>query len=438
MGGERLFDRYGNAAPVSARALATNINVGDVIADCRARLEKSEAHIQAWQALDWGAVANQVDRLNEQRASDRGALFGLPIGVKDIFDTFDFPTAYGSEIYDENRPASDAAAVARLRAAGAVILGKTVSTEFAYWKPGKTKNPLDLTRSPGGSSAGSAAAVAAGIVPLAVGSQTAASTIRPAAYCGIVGFKPTHGLVSLAGVKALANSLDTIGMFARSVSDVAMIAAVLLGDTAVDVRPDAPLDDMRPRFAILTAPEWRSVSPQAMAALGNAAVRARAAGAAVRDGAVPAAYSDFAELQTLVMAYEAARELAHERRVHFDRLSQPLRDLLIEGEGISPDDYRAARRRRLGGLATIDELFGDADFLLAPSALEEAPKFEAGTGDPAMSRAWTLLGLPSISIPCGHGDNGLPLGLQIAARPDGDVGLLAAAIWFERCLSATA
>ncbi len=434
MGDGRLFDKYGNAAPKSAQALATDISVDQVIADCRARIEKSEADIQAWQTLDWSVVANQVDRLNQQSASDRGPLFGLPIGIKDIFDTFDFPTAYGSEIYAGNQPAFDAAVVARLRAAGAIILGKTVSTEFAYWRAGKTRNPHDLTRSPGGSSAGSAAAVAAGIVPFAVGSQTAASTVRPAAYCGIVGFKPTHGLVSLAGVKALSNSLDTVGMFARSVSDIAMIAAVLIGDTTLDT----PLKGPCPRFAILTAPEWDGVSPQAMTALGNAATSARAAGALVRDGAVPSGFADFAELQTLVMAYEAARELAHERRVHFDRLSQPLRDLLIEGEGISPGDYRAARRRRIDGVATIDELFGEADFLLAPSALDEAPKFEDGTGDPAMSRAWTSLGLPSISIPCGHGDNDLPLGLQIAARPDDDAGLLAAAAWFERCLSPTA
>jgi len=175
-----------------------------------------------------------------------------------------------------------------------------------------------------------------------------------------------------------------------------------------------------------------------MAVLSIAEVSARAAGAAVRNGVVPSAFSDFAELQTLVMAYEAARELAHERRVHFNQLSQPLKDLLSEGERISHDDYRAARRRRAGGLAAIDELFGKADFLLAPSALDEAPKFEDGTGDPAMSRAWTILGLPSISIPCGHGNNGLPLGLQIAARPDEDAGLLTAAAWFERCLNSHA
>ncbi len=428
MGDERLFDRYGNAAPASARA--THINVDNIIADSRARIDKSESDIQAWQALDWNAVRAQVERLNQRAASDRGPLFGLPVGIKDIFDTMDFPTAYGSEIYVENRPASDAAAVARLRAAGAVILGKTVSTEFAYWKPGKTRNPHDLTRSPGGSSAGSAASVAAGIVPFAVGSQTAASTIRPAAYCGVVGFKPTHGLVSLAGVKALSNSLDAVGMFARSVSDVAMIAAVLTGDAALD----SPFDVERPRFAVLTAPEWEAVASPAMTALNDASEQAREAGADVHDGIVPPAFADFAEIQTLVMAYEAARELAHERRVHFDRLSQPLRDLLVEGESIPQADYRAARQRKRDGLATIDELFGDADYLLAPSALDEAPKFEDGTGDPAMSRAWTILGLPSISIPYGYGDNGLPLGLQIAARPDADVSLLAAAAWFERCL----
>jgi len=440
MADAHLCNPYGDPAPHSVRALVTKACSGqlllsEIAADCRARIKKSEAEIQAWQALDWNAVESQIDTLNERGAPDQGALFGVPIGIKDIYDTFDFPTTYGSEIYAENRPVADAAVVARLRAAGAIITGKTMSTEFAYWKPAKTRNPLDLTRSPGGSSAGSAAAVAAGMVPLALGSQTAASTIRPAAYCGIVGFKPTHGWCSLAGVKALANSLDTVGMFARSVADIGMVAAIVTGDHALGATFDAL---PHPRFAILTSPEWSQVSAPALAAVTAAGARAKAAGASVRAGAVPAAFADFAEVQTLVMAYEAARELAHERRVHFHRLSQPLRELLIDGEGISHDAYCAARRRTLDGLATIDDLFAGADFLLAPSTLDEAPKFEDGTGDPAMCRAWTILGLPSISIPCGLGDNGLPLGLQIAARPNADAALLAAATWFELCLNSSA
>ena len=404
-----------------------------ITARCRERIEARDSEVLAWKALDWDFVGRQIDELAKRSMDERGPLFGLPVGIKDIFDTADLPTGYGSEIYEGHQPGADAAAVARLRAAGAIILGKTVSTEFAYWKAGPTRNPLDFKRTPGGSSSGSVAAVADGMVPLAIGSQTAASTIRPAAYCGIVGFKPTQGLVSLAGVKALSSSLDTVGVFAKDVAGVGLLSGVLAG------RPDLmaqPEPGSAPRLALRTSPEWEKVTPSALDAVKKTTDLAARHGADVMADEVPATFAGLADIQTTIMAYEAARELAHERRCHFDRLSQPLRDLLTQGESISSAAYDDACRQRDEGLIALDELFGDADVLLAPSTPGEAPLFEDGTGDPVMSRAWTLLGLPSITLPCGTGDNGLPLGLQIAARPRQDSQLLDVATWLEQRLVA--
>ena len=402
-----------------------------VITRCRDRIEAREPKVLAWKALDWNFVGRQVDELAAWPMDKRGPLFGLPVGIKDIFDTADLPTAYGSEIYEGHQPYADAASVARLRAAGAVIMGKTVSTEFAYWKAGPTRNPLDFDRTPGGSSSGSVAAVADGMVPLAIGSQTAASTIRPAAYCGIVGFKPTLGLISLAGVKALSNSLDTVGVFAKDVAGAGLLSGVLAGRPGLmaPTEPGSP-----PRLALRTSPEWDKVAPSALNAVKKTADLATRHGADVKTDKIPAAFAGLADIQTTVMAYEAARELAHERRCHFDRLSQPLSDLLTEGENISADAYDDAYRQRDSSLMALGRLFGDATVLLAPSTLGEAPLFEEGTGDPTMSRAWTLLGLPSITIPCGVGENGLPLGLQIAARPRQDQQLLEIATWLEHLL----
>ena len=411
-----------------------NRTTDDVISSYRSRIEGRQPDVQAWQTLNWNFVERQIADLDQRAPDARAPLYGIPVGVKDIFDTSDLPTAYGSEIYKAHQPTADAAAVARLRAAGAIIMGKTISTEFAYWKPGKTRNPLDLKRTPGGSSAGSAAAVADGMVPFALGSQTAASTIRPASYCGIIGFKPTWGLVSTAGVKALAGSMDTVGIFARTVDCVATVAAVLTGDENLN---NDLANQSQPRLAVLRAPEWDIVSADALAQINNACSLAQKAGASVCEDSVPMTFMNLAGDQTRLMAFEAVRDLAYERHAHFDELSQPLQDLLILGESISFEDYTAIGRHRDACLANIDDLFGDADAILAPSTLGEAPLLEEGTGDPALSRAWTLLGLPSITVPCGTGKNGLPLGLQIACRFGEDAKLLSVARWFERVLMAS-
>jgi Asp-tRNA(Asn)/Glu-tRNA(Gln) amidotransferase A subunit family amidase len=359
-------------------------------------------------------------------------LFGLPVAVKDIFDTADMPTTYGSSIYANHRPAVDAACVARLRAAGAIIIGKTVTTEFAYWHAGSTRNPHDTSRTPGGSSSGSCAGLAAGMFPLALGSQTAASTIRPAAYCGIVGFKPSRQWISRAGVKALAgNSLDAAGVFGHSVDDVSLLAGVMAG---VQLGPEAEPGPAQVRVSSWRGREWHGAESYAVAAV--EAVLEKLAAAGARTGRVLPA-SDFdglIDLQKLIMAREAAGDLAHEHLNHREQLSDTLAGFLDEGASISADSYQAAVTQANDCKARIDDLFGDADILAAPAAPGEAPAFEDGTGSPDMSRAWTLLDLPSLTIPCGTGPSGLPLGIQLAARPGHDRVLLGAAGWIEQQL----
>ncbi len=421
---------------LDARSGAESIARGDITAAelaaaCLARIDERESVVGAWQILDRGLVESQVKRLDGLAKEARGPLHGLPVGIKDIYDTCDMPTAYGSEIYAGNRPVWDAAAVARLRAAGAVILGKTVTTEFAYWKAGKTRNPHDASRTPGGSSSGSAAGVADFMMPLAIGSQTVASTMRPASYCGVVGFKPSFGRISLAGVKPLAGSLDTAGVFARTVADAALIAGVMAGrdDWTGETGPE------KPSLRVARTPDWDQVSPEALLVFESAVSLLRSAGAGVSDSDAPDPFKPLSTVQNTVLAFEAAREFSSEWLHHRARLSSQISELIEEGLAIEPDRYERAVSARRVALETIDELFAGADVLLAPSTLGEAPPIEDGTGDPLMSRAWTLLGLPSITLPCGKGPAGLPLGLQVAARPGRDHDLIAAAKWIEAQLA---
>jgi transposase InsO family protein len=325
---------------------------------------------------------------------------------------------------------------ARLRAAGAIIIGKTVTTEFAYWHAGPTRNPHDTSRTPGGSSSGSCAGLAAGMFALALGSQTAASTIRPAAYCGIVGFKPSRQWISRAGVKALAgNSLDAVGLFGRSVDDVSLLAGVMAG---VELAPETETSPTHVRVSSWRGQEWHGAESYAVAAVEAALEKLSTAGAGVGRVTPSSDFDGLIDLQKLIMAREAAGDLAHEHLNHRDQLSDTLAGFLDEGANISADSYCSAIAHANDCRARIDELFGDADILVAPAAPGEAPAFEEGTGSPDMSRAWTLLDLPSLTIPCGTGPSGLPLGIQLAARPGHDRVLLGAAVWIEQQLQSAA
>ena len=411
--------------PLSARACVFRIaqrelSVETLVRTCLARIAEREPIVGAWAWLEPEAVLAEARRRDAEGV--QGPLQGVPLGVKDLIDTADYPTAYGSPIYAGHRPAWDAACVASARTAGALVLGKTVTTEFATYFPGKTTNPHDPSCTPGGSSSGSAAAVADGMVPLAYGTQTAGSVIRPAAYCGVIGFKPSFGLISRAGVKSLAESLDTIGVFARDVADVALFAGVLCGREGW-AHEGAAL----PRLGVCLTAAADQAESAALATVNGAAARLSQRGARVIRCELPAAFEALFGAQAEIMAYEAVQALSHEIACHEAALSVQLQQLIATGRALSPARYDAdlemARRCR----AVFGAVFEEVDVLMTLSALGEAPSGLAATGDPLCNRLWTLLGAPCIHLPCAFGPRGLPLGVQLVARPGDDGRLLAAA-----------
>jgi amidase len=421
---------------LSAREAARRIAEGKLTSEtltraCLERIAAREPVVGAWYYLD------PDQALQEARARDqstaRGPLHGVPLGVKDIMDTADMPTGYGSRAYRGFRPAADAACVALARDAGAVVLGKTVTTEFAYLSPGKTRNPHNPAHTPGGSSSGSAAGVADFMMPLAFGTQTAGSILRPASFCGVVGYKPSFGLVAPSGTKILAPSLDTVGGFARSVEDVALFISALTGRG--DLIPKEPA--ARPRIGVYRTEPWSQAQPATVAALEAARERLARAGATLADRAAFPAFARLADAQITIMNHEAARNLAWERLRRGGEIMPRTADLLAEGAAIAPAAYDEALGVAASARAALAEFFGDFDAMLVPSAPGEAPTAET-TGDPVFNRPWTLLHVPCLSLPAGRGPNGLPVGVQLVGRPRRDVQLLAIARFAETALGATA
>lgn len=404
-----------SAAAIRAGELTSEQLVGEVLARVAAR----EPTLHAWAHLD--AERALAEARSRDAEPPRGPLHGVPIGVKDLIDTADLPTGYGSPIYADHRPELDAVAVARLRAAGAVVIGKTVTTEFAVFSPGPTMHPADPTRTPGGSSSGSAAAVAAGTVPLALGTQTAGSVVRPASYCGVVGGKPTFGAIPTEGVKACSTTLDHVGVFGRDVPDVALALGIMAGD----VDRFRPVDlGSTPRIGFCRTPWWDALEASTRSALEAGAERlARAVD--VVEVQLPAGFDRLVDAQQVIMGVELRRELAWERTEHPELLTDQLRRYL-EDAAASADRYDEAidiaRRCR----ARLDEVFGDPRLLFAPSVIGEPPPIET-TGDPLHCRAWTLLGTPTVAVPGLTGPTGLPLGAQIVAAPGRDAEALAGA-----------
>ena len=367
------------------------------VRECLERIDAWEGELRAWAWLDPDAALAQA-RARDAEAP-RGPLHGLPVGVKDVIDTADMPTAYGSPIYEGHRPERDADCVAWLREQGAVILGKTVTTEFATYQPPVTVNPRDPERTPGGSSSGSAAAVAAGMVPVAYGTQTAGSVIRPASFCGVVGFKPRHGWVSTAGVKRLSARLDTLGTFGRTVADAALLAGF---------EPAA----REPRIAFCRTP-WVEAAPEAEEA-------ARRVGA--RQLELPPQFASLADAQEAVMAFDVARNLEPEWREHREGLSQVMQDYIARGQEVPEEEAEAAAALRDQCRSRLPEVLAGLDALLVPAALGEAPlRSEGNTGDPLLCRAWTLLGVPAISVPGLTGPAGMPVGVQLVGLDEAAV-----------------
>jgi len=376
-----------------------------LIRACLERIAARDAEVKAWVCLNAEAVA--------QAGSAKAPLRGVPVGVKDIFDTHDLPTEYGSRIYAGYRPRTDAAPVALTRRAGGVILGKTVTAEFATFVPGPTRNPHDLARTPGGSSSGSAAAVADCMVPLAFGTQTAGSVIRPASYCGVVACKPTYNMLARAGVKPGADSLDTVGVYARSVEDVAFFLSALTG-LQISFEP------MKPKVGV-----FRGEAQPAMEACLDDAARAL--------GAREIAFPEHAKLQQAhraILWYEVARSFADEVTRFPDGMDATLRARCLDGFNLDAAEYAEAKRVAAAARASLEHLFGDCDVLLAPAATGEAP-LGMPTGDVAMNVVWTLLHVPCVAVPAGKGPHSMPLGLQVIGRIGDDARTLACADWIH-------
>ena len=413
----------------AAEAIAAGTLTSEaLVRDCLARIDARDPAIAAWTHLDpEQALAQARDR---DRAPTSGPLHGVPVGIKDIIDTADMPTTYGSPIYAGHQTAWDAACVALLRQAGAVIMGKTVSTEFAMYEPGKTANPHNPAHTPGGSSSGSAAAVAAEMVPLALGSQTAGSIVRPASFCGVVGYKPTHSDFSLAGIKLLSQTLDTLGGFARCVQDLALLRAVLMGSP-----PQLETLAEPPSIGLCRTPQWPQATPATQEAVETAARRFADAGARVDEVTLPAEFGRLVEAQTTVQIFEGVRCCAYELTQRRDQLSASTQQLLGPGERLSYAEYKAALQLAETCRAALPAVFAAHDVLLVPSAPGEAPVGLGATGNPLFNRTWTLLHTPVISLPGLSGPQGLPVGVQAVGPLGGDDDLLAAAAWMHAHLA---
>lgn len=421
------------SATEARKQLATgNMTSEQLVRDCLERIASREPAVGAWTHL---AAADALARARLlDRSGSQGLLHGIPIAVKDLIDTCDMPTSYGSSVYARNQPAWDAPCVALARAAGAVVLGKTVTTEFAYFTPGKTANPRNLAHTPGGSSSGSAAAVADHMAPLAFGSQTAGSVIRPAAYCGVVGYKPSFGWISRAGVKPLSDTLDTVGVLARTVPDAALLAAAASGDNTLLIdRPRASA----PSVGICRGFDWPRAQPEVHQVMALAIHQLSAAGVKLIDVDLPPNFAGLPQAQLDIMTFEMARSFGYEWHAHRATLSQRLQDLIAAGLTIPRERYEAAITLARNCRHTSTEIFSRVDVLLTPSAPGEAPRGLDATGDPLFNRIWTLLHTPCVHLPFAQGPNGLPVGLQVVGAIGADKHALLCADDLLRKLTAT-
>ena len=408
-----------------------HVGVAEVAQSCLRRIEQREPVVRAFAHHDPELVARSAAALDASGAAT--PLRGLPVAVKDLVDTSDQPTELGSAIYAGRRPQEDAAVVTRLRDAGALILGKTVTTEFALFQPGPTANPRDPGHTPGGSSSGSAAATADAMVAVAIGTQTAGSVIRPASFCGVVGFKPTFGALDRTGVKQISPTLDTVGLFGRHVPDIAAVfRAVRVGGAP----PPAPLA-RTPRLGFVRTAAWEQATPQTRRALESLASDLAGRGWDVVERTLPAAFDELTQAQVTVMEVEVARCLAAEDREHPTLLSASTRELIARGRARSTQEYERALDLAAHCRSSLGEVFADLHGLLTPAAVGEAPVGLGSTGDPVFCRAWTLLHCPAVSLPLLHGPRGLPVGVQLVGRPGADDSLLQVADGLMRAAPAS-
>lgn len=399
------------------------VNSEKLVVGCLERIAARDGELRAWVHLAGEAALEQARLLDMQ--SPRSPLHGVPVGIKDVFDTSEMPTEYNSAIYRGYQPRADAAAVALLRRAGCVILGKTATAEFAFNNPPATTNPHNPAHTPGGSSSGSAAAVADGMVPIALGTQTGGSVIRPAAFCGVIGFKPTFGSINRTGVKPVSDSLDTVGLFAETVEDTAKALQVLSGIAA----PDLTTPGSALRIGFAKTSRWDQADHASQALLESASRQLASAGAVVAEVRLPPAVEALFEEQRHIMKYEAARALAWEQARHRDLLSSGILSRLDDGWALPRERYELAQRIACDARLQFADLMRSFDLVLTLAAPGEAPKGLASTGDSIFNGLWTMLGVPCITLPWGNGPAGLPLGVQLVGASGADAALLAKAQW---------
>ena len=418
-------------ASEATRAIdAGSLSATALVDSCLERIAEREPQVEAWTWLDADAARARAKSLDS--GPRRGPLHGVPFGIKDIIDTVDMPTGYGSPIYAGSRPAADAACVALTREAGGVLLGKTVTTEFANLHPGKTRNPHDPSRTPGGSSSGSAAAVGALMVPLAIGTQTTASTIRPASYCGVYGYRPTWGDLRCSGVREAAGSLDTLGLMARSIEDIALYRDVLLGQPASPLPPEP----RRPRIGFCRTSRWDTLEPSTAAMLEQAARTLAATGAQVTEIVLPEEFGRVVDAHRWVSSFEFTRNFRHEIANHADRISTTLREGRIrDGLSCSFERYLESRTFLEQCRLRLPDACSHVDLLLTASCDGEAPVGLNTTGNPYFSALWTALHVPCLTAPVFTGPAGLPVGVQLIGHRNRDRDLLDAARWVVAALA---
>jgi Asp-tRNA(Asn)/Glu-tRNA(Gln) amidotransferase A subunit family amidase len=428
-----------SASEAAAAIRAGEMTSVELVQRCIARIEELEDTVRAWTFFDPAYAlrqAQEADRLLRENASI-GALHGVPVGIKDIFDTRDMPTENGTVLHAGRAPTEDAAAVSLLRAAGAVIMGKTVTTELAVYSPGKTRNPCNPNHTPGGSSSGSAAAVAAEMIPLAIGSQTNGSVIRPAAYCGVYGYKPSHGLVSLYGALAQSRPLDTIGVFARSIADVALVAEQLMiydgRDPNQQPRARAALIEtaaqeppVSPRIAFVKTPIWPQADPHTHEAYIKLA---DGLGTHVHEVVLPDWFGEAIEWHRVIMESDLAKSFAQEYERGRDQLSTTLRTMVERGQKQLAVSFNCALGQVERLNRNLREIFAEYDVILTPATTGTAPRGLDTTGSPVFCTLWTLTGVPAITLPLLKGQDGLPLGVQLVAAKGDDARLLRTARW---------
>ena len=437
-----------SATDARSRLCAGEFSVGDYASALLARTAEVNGDVRAWAHLDPKHLLAQAAAADEAHAagSPDGPLFGVPVGVKDIIDTADLPTEDGTVLHAGRMPRDDAAVITRLRAAGGLVMGKTVTTELATYAPGKTRNPHNPAHTPGGSSSGSAAAVAAGMVPVAIGTQTNGSVLRPASFCGVYGFKPSAGLIARTGVLTQSPPLDAVGVFGRCLEDVALLAEVLAGHDPQDplTRPratppllrlattDAP---MPPTLAWVATPFWSRVAPDAQAAFGELV---DLLAGRIAPFELPSSAADAVDWHRTVMEADLAGSFEMEYERGREQLSASLRGQIERGRAVTAVAYRQALARIPVLRDGFDSVFDHYDAILTPATLGTAPAGLDNTGDPLMCTLWTFLGLPCISLPLLHGENGLPIGVQLVGRRGDDARLLRTARWLVQTVQRAA